>query len=94
MKLYEEIAKTAHDLYVKSGHVPGRDLENWVEAERIVKSRYEAEERSKKNPGVTAVEPAVKKAVPAIVKETAAPKKAAPTKKTPAKRTAKTKKSE
>ena len=32
------IAKKAYDLYVKSGCKPGRDLDNWVKAEKIVKS--------------------------------------------------------
>lgn len=39
MNLYEEIAKMAHELYEKSGRVEGRDQENWLEAERIVKAR-------------------------------------------------------
>ena len=32
------IAKKAYDLYVKSGRKPGRDLENWLKAEKIVKA--------------------------------------------------------
>lgn len=32
------IAKKAYDLYVKSGCKPGRDLDNWVKAEKIVKA--------------------------------------------------------
>ena len=32
------IAKKAYDLYVKSGYKPGHDLDNWVKAEKIVKS--------------------------------------------------------
>jgi hypothetical protein len=39
--IYDEIAKVAHDLYEKSGRVPGRDEQNWLEAERIVLSRHE-----------------------------------------------------
>lgn len=35
----EEIKKKAQELYEKSGRKPGRDLENWLEAERIVKSK-------------------------------------------------------
>jgi len=34
--LYEETVKTASELYEKSGRAEGRDLENWVEAEKIV----------------------------------------------------------
>ncbi|MCX5679503.1 MAG: DUF2934 domain-containing protein [Candidatus Omnitrophica bacterium] len=32
------IAKKAYDLYVKSGCKSGHDLDNWVKAEKIVKS--------------------------------------------------------
>ena len=32
------IAKKAYDLYVKSGCKAGRDLDNWLKAEKIVKS--------------------------------------------------------
>jgi hypothetical protein len=38
--LAEEIRMVAYELYVKSGYVPGRDLENWLEAERIVLAKY------------------------------------------------------
>ena len=38
--LEEEIRMVAYKLYVKSGYVPGRDLENWLEAERIVLAKY------------------------------------------------------
>ena len=38
MKLYDEIARIAYDLYEKSGRVEGRELDNWLEAERIVMS--------------------------------------------------------
>lgn len=36
--LTEEIRKKAQELYEKNGRKPGRDMENWLEAERIVKS--------------------------------------------------------
>ena len=32
------IAKKAYELYVKSGYKSGHDLDNWVKAEKIVKS--------------------------------------------------------
>ena len=32
------IAKKAYNLYVKSGCKAGRDLDNWVKAEKIVKA--------------------------------------------------------
>jgi len=94
MKLNEEIARTAHELYMKSGCIAGRDLENWVEAERIVKARCEAGAGSAKCPESRAAAPAAKKAVTAAAKESAVPKKVASSRKTPAKRTAKTKKTE
>jgi hypothetical protein len=34
--LYEETVRTAAELYEKSGRTEGRDLENWIEAEKIV----------------------------------------------------------
>lgn len=33
------IRKKAQELYAKSGCIPGRDLDNWLEAERIIKSQ-------------------------------------------------------
>jgi hypothetical protein len=38
--LYEETVKMAYELYEKSGRVEGRDLDNWLEAERILRARY------------------------------------------------------
>jgi hypothetical protein len=38
VNLYEEIFTVAHDLYERSGRVGGRDLDNWLEAERIVRT--------------------------------------------------------
>lgn len=38
--LEEEIRLLAYELYEKSGRIPGRDLDNWLEAERIVFERY------------------------------------------------------
>src|SRR4030042_2594191 len=34
--LYEETVRTASELYEKSGRAEGRDLENWIEAEKMV----------------------------------------------------------
>ena len=45
MKWYDEIAKLARELYEKSGRIEGRDLDNWLEAERIVMKRYKEQER-------------------------------------------------
>ncbi|MDP2754223.1 MAG: DUF2934 domain-containing protein [Nitrospirota bacterium] len=45
MKWYDEIARIARELYEKSGGIEGRDLDNWLEAERIVMERYKEQER-------------------------------------------------
>ena len=39
-QLREAIAKKATELYEKSGKKPGKDLENWLEAEREVRSKF------------------------------------------------------
>ena len=91
MNLHDEIARTAHELYEKSGWIPGRDLENWIEAEKIVKSRIIGRPSHKKQSEESVEEP-IKKVVPAEVKKAVEPKKAAELKKAPAKRTAKLKK--
>lgn len=39
MQLTEEIRKKAQEIYEKNGRKPGCDMENWLEAEKIVKSR-------------------------------------------------------
>ncbi len=44
MKWHDEIAKIARELYEKSGKVEGCDLDNWLEAERIVMARYREQE--------------------------------------------------
>ena len=44
MKWYDEIGKLARELYEKSGRIEGRDLDNWLEAERIVMERYKEQE--------------------------------------------------
>ena len=38
-QLTEAIKKKAQELYEKSGRKTGKDLENWLEAEKIVKSK-------------------------------------------------------
>ncbi|MBE0426791.1 MAG: DUF2934 domain-containing protein [Nitrospirae bacterium] len=45
MKWYDEIAKIARELYEKSGKREGCDLDNWLEAERIVMERHREEEK-------------------------------------------------
>jgi len=38
VRLYVEIATVAYDLYERSSRVEGCDLDNWLEAERIVRT--------------------------------------------------------
>jgi len=38
-QLTAEIRKKAQELYEKSGRKAGHDLENWLEAERIIKKK-------------------------------------------------------
>lgn len=61
MKLKEEIAKVAYELYEKDGRKHGKDQEHWLEAERIVRARMEEQSKPEKAREV----PAVKKASPA-----------------------------
>ena len=39
MKRQEEIEKLAYELFEKSGRPHGREIDHWLEAERIVKAR-------------------------------------------------------
>ena len=39
MKRHEEIQKLAYELFEKSGRFHGREIDHWLEAERIVKAR-------------------------------------------------------
>jgi len=43
--LHAEITKVALELYEKTGRVEGRDLDNWLEAEKIVISRHKEQEK-------------------------------------------------
>ena len=42
--LEEEIRKIAYELYEKSGKIAGRDLDNWLEAEKIIIARRGGEQ--------------------------------------------------
>jgi hypothetical protein len=56
MDLYEEIAKVAYELYEKNGYIDGRDLDNWLEAERVVMARLaEEQKKSEKKTGTKTV---------------------------------------
>ena len=37
----EKIAKKAYELYEYRGGIPGRDIDDWLEAERIVKNEWD-----------------------------------------------------
>lgn len=39
MKRQKEIQKLAYELFEKSGRSHGRDIEHWLEAERIIRAR-------------------------------------------------------
>ncbi len=72
MNLHDEIAKVAHDLYEKSGRIEGRDLGNWLEAERIVMARHKSEKKTSSKTGAKKSE----------TKKAAVPKATGRTKKT------------
>jgi hypothetical protein len=40
---YEEVAKVAYELYQKRGGSHGFDVDDWLEAEKIVRNRREQE---------------------------------------------------
>lgn len=69
MGLHEEIEKVAYELYEKSGRADGRDVENWLEAERIVKARTA---EGAKRPGIVQ---SVKKILKTPVPQKAEPQK-------------------
>jgi hypothetical protein len=49
--LYEEIKIVAYELHEKRGRVHGYDLDDWLEAERIVLERYaKRKEKEAKKP--------------------------------------------
>lgn len=76
-----EIAKVAYELWEKGGCIPGRDIENWIEAERIVMARYAEMSKSKgKTKEATPYEKMpveLKKASPREMKKETPEKKAA-----------------
>jgi len=39
--LHQQIFRVAYDIYERNGRVEGRDLDHWLEAERIVKTLRE-----------------------------------------------------
>ena len=81
-----EIAKAAYELWEKGGCVPGRDLEDWLEAERIVMTRYAekstGKEKLNKASAWEKIPVELKKTSPKETKREAPEKKAAATKTT------------
>ncbi len=49
-KLHEEIAKVAYELFEKRGRSEGRHLDDWLEAEKIVRERHARAEIGKEKP--------------------------------------------
>jgi hypothetical protein len=39
MEKHKEIQKLAYEIFEKSGRVHGREIDHWLEAERIIKAR-------------------------------------------------------
>lgn len=81
----QEIEKEAYELWEKEGCLPGREIENWLEAERIIALRYAEKgapkEKSQKFASFEKMPVELKKAVPRTIKKETAEKKA-PVKKT------------
>lgn len=74
MDLNDEIARVAYENYEKNGYINGRDLTNWLEAERIVLARHafqDKKEREEIKPSIKVR--AAKKSASKLKKET--PKK-------------------
>jgi hypothetical protein len=63
MGLEAEIEKMAQELYEKSGRIEGRDLENWLEAEKIIMKRY-ASKKKKSAPQQKGTKQTVKRTAP------------------------------
>jgi hypothetical protein len=70
INLHTEISRVASELYEKSGCIEGRDLENWLAAEKFIIERYREQRKidtknpaAKKNAARTtkkSVKPAIK----------------------------------
>lgn len=44
MNLHDDIAAVAYELYEARGRIPGWDLDDWLDAERIVLARHAGQE--------------------------------------------------
>lgn len=60
MSIYDEIAKVAHELFIKRGHAHGHDVEDWLAAERIVRARHAEKAPERGEAQKTKKRPAVK----------------------------------
>jgi len=38
---HELIRRRAEDIYIRSGRIPGRDIENWTQAEEEIRAEFE-----------------------------------------------------
>lgn len=80
MNLQEEIAKVAYELYLRRGCTHGHDLDDWLEAERIVLARHagqeieepEVEEQTEEEGGITDVQP-LQETEETVIEETDTP---------------------
>ncbi len=68
MNREDEIRKVAYELYERDGMTPGRDMENWLKAEKIVMARYAEMAKTE------AASPKLKKASAAKTARTSSPK--------------------
>ncbi len=61
-KMHEEIARVAYELYEKRGRAHGNELEDWLEAEKIVLGRTakKAQAETKKTKKAVTKKPAKK----------------------------------
>jgi hypothetical protein len=48
MEMKHEIEKLAYDIFEQTGRISGREIEHWLEAERIVSSRQVAAGKGKR----------------------------------------------
>lgn len=46
-EMHEAIRRRAEEIYIRSGRIPGRDLENWSQAEEEIKREADAPARRK-----------------------------------------------
>ena len=73
----DEIAKVAHDLFEKDGRLHGKDFDHWIEAEAIVKAKYEKGNKNKPGKEVTASKPEKKASAKTVTRKEVAKPKAA-----------------